>query len=135
MLGRVDHPGPGAAHAPTRDRVVLTLPGDEALYEIATLVLGGLGTRLDLPYERLDSLQLAVVSVLSASEAPTVTLEVAIDEDALLVTVGPLPAVAASDEARRRVLARLVDGVEAAADDAAGEGSITLRLDRPRVTT
>jgi hypothetical protein len=115
----------------TGDRIVLTLPGDDRLYEIASLVIGGIGSRLDLPYESLDNLQLAAVSVLSASDAATVTLEVVIEENAVSVTIGPLPAAEVSDEGRRRVLARLVDAVETRPDESSSGGSITLRLARP----
>jgi hypothetical protein len=36
---------------------------------VATLVLGGDRSRLDLPHERVDELQLAVLSVLDAGGA------------------------------------------------------------------
>jgi hypothetical protein len=115
----------------TGDRIVLTLPGDDRLYEIASLVIGGIGSRLALPYEGLDNLQLAPVSVLSASDAAPVTLEVVIEENAVSVTIGPLPAAEVSDEGRHRVLARLVDAVETRPDESSSGGSITLRLARP----
>ena len=42
-----------------KDTIVLTIPTDSAYRGVASLVLGGIGTRLDLPYERMDDLQLA----------------------------------------------------------------------------
>ncbi len=115
----------------TGDRVILTLPGDDQLFEIATLVVGGIGSRLDLPYERLDNLQLAVLTALGASDAAAVTLEAVIEADAVSVKIWPVPLSETSDEGRRRVLSRLVDGVDAAVDESSGAGSITLRIARP----
>jgi hypothetical protein len=115
------------------DRIVLTLPQTEPLADVATLVLGGIGTRLDLPYEKLDDLQLAVVSVLSASASVTVTLEIDIHDDAVSITVAPLPASTATDAGMHQVLSRLVDAVEAGVDETSDSGGwITLRLARPR---
>jgi hypothetical protein len=95
------------------DRIVLTLPGTTRLRGVATMVLGGVGSRLDLPYEKVDDLQLAVLSVLAASDLETVTIDVEVHEDCVDVTVGPLSEGEAADEGLRRVLERLVDGVEA----------------------
>jgi hypothetical protein len=117
----------------TSDRVVLTLPGDDSLNEVATLVVGGVGSRLDLPYERLDDLQLAVVSVLGGGEPGTVTLDIAIDDEAVSITVAPLSAGSVSDPGLHRVLSRLVDSVEAGVDQGSqAAGWITLRLRRPQ---
>jgi hypothetical protein len=95
------------------DRIVLTLPGTTRLRGVATMVLGGVGSRLDLPYEKVDDLQLAVLSVLAASDLETVTIDVEVHDDCVDVTVGPLSEGEAADEGLRRVLERLVDGVEA----------------------
>jgi hypothetical protein len=103
------------------------------LNEVATLVLGGVGSRLDLPYEKLDDLQLAVVSVLGGGDAATVTLEIDIDEDVVSVTVRPVPAGSVSDRGLHRVLSQLVDSVAAGRDDSSqADGWITLGLRRPR---
>jgi hypothetical protein len=98
--------------AETADRIILTLPGSPGLRGVVTLVLGGIGSRLDLPYEKVDDLQLAVLSVLSASDLETVTIDVVVDDGELRVSVGPLPAGIVSDRGLRRVLERLVDAVE-----------------------
>jgi hypothetical protein len=97
------------------DRIVLELPGDPRLRGVVTLVLGGIGSRLDLPYEKVDDLQLAVLSVLSASDLETVTLDVQVEEDVLRVGVGPLPGGISDDQGLRRVLERLVDAIESTA--------------------
>jgi hypothetical protein len=95
----------------TTERIALTLPAEPGMRSVATLVLGGIGSRLDLPYERVDDLQLAVLSVLAASDLEQVTIEVEIDDERIEVFVGPLPDGAAADRGLRRVVERLVDDV------------------------
>lgn len=121
--------------ATTADRVVLTLPGDPSLRGVASLVLGGIGSRIDLPYEKVDELQLAVLSVLGASDAETITLEIEVAESAVLVTVGPLPEGTLAAPGVRTVLDRLVDGVELARREPDGEPAdwVVLSLARPPV--
>lgn len=94
------------------DQIILTMPTASSFRGIATLVLGGIGSRLDLPYERVDDLQLAVLSVLEISGDGTVTLEAEAAADGLVVSVGPLAHEAGSDEALARVLHPLVDSFE-----------------------
>jgi hypothetical protein len=94
------------------DRIVLTIPGSPALRGVASLVLGGVGSRLDLPYERIDELQLAVLSVLGSSDVESATIEVEIEDARVLVSVGPLPAGALSEPGLQTILERLVDGVD-----------------------
>jgi anti-sigma regulatory factor (Ser/Thr protein kinase) len=71
----VEHAVDGAA------AITLTLPHDERFLGVARIVVGGLAARLDLPYESLDDLQLAVESVLSEERyaaGDDVTIEVSI---------------------------------------------------------
>ena len=111
------------------DQITLTLPTDTRFRGVATLVLGGVGTRLNLPYERVDDLQLAVLSLLEASGGDRVTVEVAAEPERIFVSVGPLDAGSAADDGLARVLDPLVDSVERSARD---EGIwMTLRLERP----
>jgi hypothetical protein len=93
------------------DRIVLTMPTDVRLRSVATLVLGGLGSRLELPFERTDDLQLAVLSTLEATDVGDVTLEVDADEGGLRLAVGPVRAGSGEDDALMRVVSRLVDEV------------------------
>jgi hypothetical protein len=93
------------------DRIVLTMPTDVRLRSVATLVLGGLGSRLELPFERTDDLQLAVLSTLEATYGGDVTLEVDADEGGLRLAVGPVRAGSGEDDALMRVVSRLVDEV------------------------
>jgi len=110
------------------DKILLTIPPGARFRGVATLVLGGLGSRLDLPYERMDDLQLAVLSALAAGEDEQLTMDVEADSNGVTVTVGPLVDGSSSDEALSRVLDRLVDSVEPARRD--GEEWLTLRLAR-----
>ncbi len=124
---------PRSSTATEMDRIVLTLPGDARLRGVASLVLGGIGSRIDLPYEKVDELQLAVLTVLGACDLESATIEVEIGEADVLVSVGPLPTGAVAAPGLPAVLERLVDGVEAAPRSADGEGKewVTLRLARP----
>ena len=93
------------------DVVTLTLPAEPGWNGVAELVLAGLGARLDLPYDRIDELQLATSSVLADAAGPDVRLEASAREDRVDIRVGPL-AADAGDPGRRRVLDTLADGVE-----------------------
>jgi hypothetical protein len=117
----------------TADRILLTFPASPDLRSVATLVLGGIGSRFDLPYERVDDLQLAVLSVLAASDVRRVTIEVEVDDKRVEVSIGPLGEGAASDGGLHRVLERLVDDVgpsERASGNGTREEWIVLRLGR-----
>jgi hypothetical protein len=110
------------------DQISLTIPSGTRFRGVATLVLGGVGSRLDLPYERVDDLQLAVLSVLEASAGDRVTVEVEAQADDLLVSVGPLTRGSETDGALARVLDPLVDAFETSERDA--RVWLTLRLRR-----
>ena len=62
------------------DTIVLTIPTDSACRGVASLVLGGLGSRLDLRYERMDDLQLAVLSMLDASRDDDASVEIHVED-------------------------------------------------------
>jgi hypothetical protein len=94
------------------DTIVLTIPSGPAYRGVASLVLGGVGSRLDLPYERVDDLQLAVLSMLEASGDDDARVEISADDERLAVSVGPLRPGAESDDGLALVLRRLADGVE-----------------------
>jgi hypothetical protein len=108
------------------DRIVLTMPTDARLRSVATLVLGGVGSRLDLPFEQTDDLQLAVLSAFEATDGRDVTFEVDADPNGLSLSIGPVRAGTGEDEALLRVLSRLVDGVESHRRE--GAEWLTLRL-------
>lgn len=115
------HSGPDVT-----DRIELTLPATPRFRGVATLVLGGVGSRFDLPYERTDDLQLALTSALDAARDDDVSLEIDVNGGGLRLAVGPLRDGSGQDEALTRVLTRLVDRVDAERRD--GSEWIVLEL-------
>ena len=102
------------------DRIVLTLPPDRALHNVAHLVIGGLAARLNLTIESLEDLQVALDGLLPEVHGePTVSVGVA--TGALELTVGPfepdalrtsLDREADDGVGLRRVLETVSDGFE-----------------------
>ena len=93
------------------DTILLTIPATPAYRGVPSLVLGGVGSRLDLPFERMDDLQLAVLSMLDASVGEEASVEIVADDGRLGVSVGPLRPDAGTDKGLELVLARLADDV------------------------
>ena len=108
------------------DRIVLTIPTEPQFRTIATLVLGGVGARAELSYERMDDFQLAVLSALEAAVGDSVTLEVDTGEDGMWLALGPVRSGSDADEGLGLVLSRLVD--EVAHEHRDGVEWISLRL-------
>ena len=91
------------------DEGVLVAPVDRAFFGVAALVVGGLAARLDLSYEELEDLQIAIDSVLDHEEyaaAADVTLRLRLDPGAVGIAIGPL-----REDAVRAALAGERDGV------------------------
>ena len=111
------------------DEIRLTLPRERPFYGIAHLVLGGLAVRLDLTFETLEDLQLALENLLGDTHGDTaLTVVISVDGEQLRASVGPfaeedLPALhdAHDPEAEGvtigRVLDTVVDSVEVAQRD------------------
>ena len=123
-----EHPAAGTAGLLVTDRIVLALPTEARFRSVATLVLGGIGSRADLPYERMDDLQLAVLSALDAADQAEVTLEVDADENGVSLALGPVRDGSGDDEGLGLVLSRLVDDVTHERRD--GAEWLSLRLSR-----
>lgn len=87
------------------DSVVLTLPRGEPFVAVARLVVGGLAARLELPFDGMDDMQLAVESVLA--DACTdgyegeVTVALAVEADRVVARIGPLDEGIAARAAER----------------------------------
>ena len=122
------HPAAGTAGLLVTDRIVLAIPTEARFRSVATLVLGGIGSRADLPYERMDDLQLAVLSALDAADQSEVTLEVDADENGVSLALGPVRDGSGDDEGLGLVLSRLVDDVTHERRD--GAEWLSLRLSR-----
>ena len=97
------------------DTIVLTVPAERRFLGVVNLVLGGLGSRLDLSFERVDDLQLAVDS----------------EATRLVLRVGPLVDGGASDDGLKRVLGTLVSSAWPL--DREGREWVELELERPSV--
>ncbi|CAN5297157.1 hypothetical protein BH18ACT12_BH18ACT12_00470 [soil metagenome] len=102
------------------DEISLTLPADDAFHSVVHLVLGGLAVRLDLTFENLEDLELAIDTLLERStDSNDVTLVVRVLDGELQAVVGPFDAVRAEleegeDESLnlRRILDTVCDRVE-----------------------
>jgi hypothetical protein len=76
------------------DEISLTLPADEAFHRVAHLVLGGLAVRLDLTFEHLEDLELALDALLERPlTEDALTLRVRVLDGELRTTVGPFAAL------------------------------------------
>ena len=121
------------------EAIELTLPAGREWHAVARLVLGGVADRLNLSYEDLDDLQLAVERLLvEAASQDTVMLRIDVVDHGVRVGVGPLvertiadalqgPDAEPGELTLRRILQTVVDsfGVEEAA-----EGGIVVRLQK-----
>jgi serine/threonine-protein kinase RsbW len=103
------------------DRIVLTLPAERDFYGVAHLVVGGLAARLDLTFEELEDLQVALDELLgSRVEDRDVTVSVRVTPEAIATSVGPFGGEALLRELERngesvglrRVLETVADHVE-----------------------
>jgi anti-sigma regulatory factor (Ser/Thr protein kinase) len=103
------------------DQITLTLPRERPFFGVAHLVLGGLAVRLDLSYDELEDLQVALAELLRRRENEgEITLVVRVSDQELEASIGPFDA-SFVDELRedagqgvglRRVLDTVVDDVE-----------------------
>jgi len=107
------------------ERITLTIPGEPRFIGIARLFVGGLAARLDLGYETMDDLQLALESVLRKAElGQAVTLEAQVEGEGVSILVGPLGRDPLQPDERQpdaieleRLLAALVAGSESTTRD------------------
>jgi hypothetical protein len=101
----------------------LKIPHEKPYHGIARLVVGGLAARLDLSYEHLDDLQLALGTVLENegySQSAEVTVELRVREGGVEMAIGPLHATEVRTDLEkngdavslRRLLSTVVERVE-----------------------
>lgn len=120
------------------DEISLTLPADDAFHRVAHLVLGGLAVRLDVTYEHLEDLELALDALLERSqESEEVTVRVRVADGELKTVVGPFTSVRDDLDAGEpgglnlhRILQTVCDNVEIADRDGAQWVELTKRIDR-----
>jgi anti-sigma regulatory factor (Ser/Thr protein kinase) len=119
------------------DEICLTLPADDAFHSVAHLVLGGLAVRLNVTYENLEDLELALDALLERPSAGgEVTLRVLMEDGDLRTIVGPFTSVRAELEEEgsdslnlRRILSAVCDSVAIEDRDGAQWVELTKRLD------
>jgi hypothetical protein len=101
------------------DEIVLTLPEQDEFRNVAHLVVGGLAVRLNLTFENLEDVQVALEGLLSRAKGE-VTLGLRLEPDGLAMNVGPFDCDGLRGELEddqgelglRRVLETVSDGVE-----------------------
>jgi hypothetical protein len=126
------------APALSADAITLSIPHAKPYHGVARLVVGGLAARLNLTYEHLEDLQLALESVLERDGyvvGDEVTVRLEVEPGAVAMTIGPLdPQELQADLARppgddislSRLLATLVEEVRLEEVD----GEHRLRLEK-----
>jgi hypothetical protein len=122
-----------AAFDDTPRRVAITVPGEHRAIGVVRLFVGGLAARVDLGYETMDDLQLAVESVLLGAQLGSeITVEAQMEGDAVSVRMGPFerdPLAAGMDETGELALEHLLAALVARAETTTEEGACWLRLD------
>jgi anti-sigma regulatory factor (Ser/Thr protein kinase) len=117
------------------DEIQLVLPAEEDFRHIAHLVVGGLGARVDLTFEDLEDLQVALDALLACRhDGGDVSVVFRILEGAVRTDVGPFPEEAVEELARdddelglRRVLETVCDKVEVERRDGGSWVELTKR--------
>lgn len=103
------------------DRITLTIPKEEAYHGVARLVLSGLAARLNLTYEHLEDLELALDGVLERIPSTgDLTVTFSAQGDSIETIVGPfepdavveLERPSADDIGLRRILETVSDGFD-----------------------
>jgi hypothetical protein len=101
-----------AGYGCVMEAIALTVPTGRRFESVVSLVLGGIGSRLDLPVARIEDMQMAVTNMAESVAGTELMLEVAVHDDRVLLCIGPLRSGAASDPAQRQLVDPLVDGVK-----------------------
>ncbi len=120
------------------DSITLSIPHEKPFHGVARLVVGGLAARLDLSYEHLEDLQLALASVLERDgyiSGGEVTVRLDVGPGSIGMLIGPLdPNELRADLEREGEegvsLSRLLDTLVDEMDLEEGEGGHWLRLDK-----
>jgi len=117
------------------DQITLTLPAERPFHGIAHLVMGGLGTRLELTFDELEDVQVALGALLECcAEDDGVTLRVDVDRNGSLeLSVGPFDEQLLVRELERETeegltLRRVLETVADRVDVSAGAGGVWILL-------
>jgi hypothetical protein len=101
------------------DEIQLVLPAQEDFHHIARLVVGGLAARLELTYEQLEDLEVALDALLRCrDDEGDLSIALTVEGNTVRTTVGPFsaPALAGLEGESetlglRRVLETVTDGL------------------------
>ena len=103
----------------TNDEIRLVIPAEEDFRPIAHLVTGGLAMRLDVTYDDLEDLQVAIEALLALrDDADELVVSLSAEDGLLHATLGPFaPATLQAGESEagldlRRVLDTVCDTYE-----------------------
>lgn len=90
------------------DRITLSVPSEPAFHGALRLVIGGIASRCDLPYEQVNELQLAVEALVThrLPGGDATVIEAVVEERVVSVAIGPF--VREDDAGGWRVVERLV---------------------------
>ncbi|HEX6724295.1 MAG TPA: hypothetical protein VF073_03550 [Gaiella sp.] len=122
---------PADARPPARTTV--EFPARDGYRGVASLVLGGVAARFDLPVDRVDDLLLGVDSLLMQGVVgEAARIEATVSETDLTVRVGAFRPGRLDDAAVRRVVAPLVDTVREVPTDGSAGAWIELGMSVPR---
>ena len=124
------------------ENIVLTLPRERELHDVAHLVVGGLAVRLDVTFENLEDLHLALERLLErCPEEHDVTVAVRVHDDELEASIGPFPGGTLRRDLERevsdgvglrRILDTLTDGFDVSDRDGEEWAELHKRLHRVR---
>jgi hypothetical protein len=124
------------ARALSADSITLSIPHEKPYHGVARLVVGGLAARLELSYEHLEDLQLALESVLESEgyvDGDEVTVHLLVSPGSVVMEIGPLDPQALRADLEReegislsRLLSTLVEEVSIEEAD----GGHRLRLEK-----
>lgn len=132
------------------DTVSLSFPRDSRYYAVARLVVGGMAAPLQMSYDALDDLQLALSSLLDHEDLATtpggdadghdhIQLRLEVDEQQLVASIGAFApgslerafersANGEGDLGLRRLLDTIVDDVRVSAEDDVEWVTLTKRV-------
>jgi hypothetical protein len=126
------------------DEITLTIPRQEGFDRVAHLVVGGIAVRLNLTFENLDDLEVALDALLErARNEGDVTVTVQIRDETIHALIGPFTAEVHRElegDARegfglRRVLDTVVDGVEVTKREDGHWVGLTKRVHRAKTVS
>lgn len=122
------------------DQITLTMPRERPFFSVARLVLAGLATRLDVTFESLEELELALDGLLERRDgAKQITLALNIADSELHAAVGPfqggdlraeLEGELGESLTLKRLLDAVVDSYEVADRDDGAWVELSKRVER-----